>query len=176
MTGLTTIQCPNCQRSLPANAQTCHFCGAALTNVARPVVQKKVVKRGGAPWIWTLYYLVASYWVLEGLVIMIAGIVLLAAPADQVTGGFFQAIGGIVLAIGAFIALVGTGLILKWEWCRGVANVFSWLRILGGLWRLKDLIFAGLFMRPGALIMNFFFTIVGLVAAGLQIWLLSETD
>ena len=106
---------------------------------------------------------------------MVAGILALMAPADPLVGGFVQAVGGVILAIGAFIALLGVGLILKWEWCRGVVNVFCWLRILGGLWHLKDLMFS-LFMPPAILATQFFFTIVGLIAAGMQVWLLSETD
>jgi len=174
--GFSTIQCPNCHRTLPPAAQNCHFCGASLTGVARPVAQKKVIKRGGAPWIWTLYYIIAVYWMLEGLVILAFGIVSMASSGGE-TVPILQAMGVLVLAIGAFITLLGLGLILKWEWCRGVVNFFCWLHILFGLLRFARIAMLGfLFFSPAALIANLFFLIVGLAAAGLQIWVLSETD
>ena len=176
--GFTTIQCPNCQRSLPPNAQHCHFCGASLAGVARPIAAPKAPKyrKGVEPWVMTLFYIAASYWILEGLFFLGLGLIAMILPDAQSIAPLNLVIGGGFMAIGAFIALIGLGLLMKWEWCRGVANVFCWIRIVVGFWRLKNIITMGLFFQRSGIFIDFMFAIVGIAVAGLQVWLLSETD
>jgi hypothetical protein len=179
--GFSTIQCPGCHRSLPPAAQNCHFCGASLTGVARPTAAPKAAKyrAGVEPWVMTLFFIVAAYWILEGLVILGAGLLVLVAPeggGDPTIGSITHIVGALIMAFGAFLATVGVGLIMKWEWCRGVVNVFCWLRILGGLWRIRRILLMGLLFNRTGMVLDLTFAILGIIAAGLQIWLLSETD
>jgi hypothetical protein len=141
------------------------------------VAQKKPTYRTGPPaYIWTLYFIVAAYWILEGLFIVGSSIYVLTAPVDPLIRNAVSALTIAAMAIGLFIVTVGLGLIFKWEWCRGVVNVFCWFRILAGLWRLKNYILFGFIMSSSGFFLGFFFTIFGIIAAGVQVWLLSETD
>lgn len=127
----------------------------------------------------TLFYIVAAYWILEGLVIFGGGLLVLIAPeggGDPTLGTVTHAVGALIMLFGAFLATVGIGLFMKWEWCRGVVNVFCWLRILGGLWRLRYILTMGLIFNRAGMVVDLVFAVLGIIAAGLQIWLLSETD
>ncbi|MEA2552076.1 MAG: hypothetical protein QOJ65_252 [Fimbriimonadaceae bacterium] len=172
--GITTIQCPKCHRSLPPAATNCHFCGADLAAVPRPkAVAKK--KKGPEQWVMTLYYVVACFWIVDGGWSLTSGMMRLLRPSDSALRGMeFVSIFG--MAIGAFSALLGLGLLLKWNWARGVVNIFCWLRIAQGVLSLPSLATIGIFLGTGMMIFSIIFTVFGIAVAGLQIWLISETE
>jgi hypothetical protein len=170
MTGMSTIQCPGCQRSLPASSVTCHFCGAALANVPRPKDAPKK-KTGPEPWVMTLYYLVAAYWILEGLVGVGGGI--FSMVGADARPSIFSYIG---IAFGLFSMVLGLGLILRWDWARGVVNIFCWLRIARCILSIPGMAMVGAFLGTAMMLMSLFFLVFGAAIAGLQIWLISETE
>src|SRR5690349_18753480 len=84
----STITCPNCGRTLPGQATMCQFCGTSVANVPRPkaVVQSKY--RTDTPsYVMTLYYFVASYWVVSGAWGVLSG------AMDLAKGSFFAPVG-----------------------------------------------------------------------------------
>ena len=157
--------------------QSCHFCGASLAGVARPVGPVKKTAAGPAPWIMTLYYIVAGYWIFGGAKEIITdaiGIANLQAKPDSPAASFSFVL-YIMIVVGLFQLVLGTGLLLKWEWARAVVNFFCWVRIALGLLGLYTTILAVPILGAMAIV-YVFFHILDLVMAGLQIWLIGETD
>lgn len=152
---------------------TCHFCGASLDGVARPapVARRKV---GPEPWIVTLYMVVAGYWIFDGIKELIFAFRALANTTTSHPELNFVAY--ILIVIGAFQIVLGTGLLLKWEWARGVVNIFCWIRILFALLSLAGVVMGGFIAGPLVSLLTIFFAVLDLVVAGAQIWLIAETD
>lgn len=170
------ITCPQCQRSLPPKMVNCQFCGASLASVARPTFAKRQV--GPEPWVLTLYYVVAGYWIFGGVKEIITdalALVNLQSKAANSPLAGFSFILYIMMAVGAFQLALGTGLLLKWEWARAVVNFFCWIRILFGLLGLYASILSVTIAGPMAAL-YIFLNVLDIVMAGLQIWLIGETD
>jgi hypothetical protein len=167
--GMTTIECPGCHRSLPPAAQQCQFCGSALTNVARPkAAAKKNI--GPEPWVMKLYYAVAAYWILDGVAAVVMRAISLSNPKT------FSSIAYLGIAIGIFAIALGIGLLLRWDWARGVVNIFCWIRIASAAFSLMSLIGVSMMFGAGAMLLNLFLSVLSACIAGLQIWLIAETD
>lgn len=177
--GYTTIQCPKCQRSLPPKMTVCQFCGASLDGVARPVPVAKKVKQT-EPWIMTLYYVLAGYWIFGGVMLLVTAFqalaVLQSRPPDAFGSGMLTMVDYVMIAVGVFQATLGVGLILKWEWARAIVNIFCWIRILLSGLSLIGLLMGGFLFGGIWVIVRFLFTVFDIVAAGTQIWLIAETD
>jgi len=152
---------------------SCQFCGAPLDNVARPVPVARR-KAGPEPWILTLYMIVAGYWIFDGIKELILAFRALASTTTLHPELNF--ISYILIAIGLFQLALGVGLLLKWEWARGVVNIFCWIRILFALMALAGVVMGGFIAGPLFSLMTIFFSVLDLVVAGTQIWLISETD
>jgi hypothetical protein len=168
------ITCPQCKRSLPPKMANCQFCGASLSTVARPVqAQKKI---GPEPWVWTLYYVVACWWLVDALKELITSFSALAGIQAHPSLAAFAFIVYIGIAVGLFEAALGIGLLVKWEWARAVVNFFCWVRILFGVMGLYSSIMMAGFSGPANTALNILFCVLNIVMAGLQIWLISETD
>jgi hypothetical protein len=172
--GYVTIQCPNCQRTLPPKMTVCQFCGASLANVARPApVARKVA--GPEPWIMTLYTILAILWMIDGC----RGFFLAYRIWDfRTTAGYagFDFLDCAYIAVGAFEVALGIGLIQKWNWARGVVNIFSWIRIALALLNLSVLVMGGFLLGPHFILLDVFFAVLALALSGAQIWVISETD
>jgi ribosomal protein L40E len=169
------IKCPRCNATLPAWAQSCQFCQADVSGVARPVAAKKDESRyyQAPKWVWIAYYVIAAFWILNGVRDILWGLDVFGRQGE---GGFFES--GIsvgMLAVGFVTALVGLGLILKIELARGIVNVIAGLRILFGalsLFMTIPLIFiVGIFGFLAAI-----WTLIDIVLAVLIIYIIGETD
>ena len=168
-TGVTTIECPGCKRSLPPSAQRCQFCGSDLGSVVRPkAAPKKHI--GPEPWVMKLYYAVAAYWILDGVANIIMRAMSLSNPKTA------SSIAYLGIAIGAFAISLGLGLLLRWDWARGVVNIFCWIRIASAAFSLMSLMGVSMLFGVGAMLLNLLFSVISAVIAGLQIWLIAETD
>lgn len=152
---------------------TCQFCGASLATVARPqTVQKK--KAGPEQWVMTLYYIVASYWMLNGLWDIGSSIYSFTGSDSAGHGpGPFTII---AMIIGAISFAVGLGLVLKWDLARGVANIFCWIIIANAALSFLSMAGLGALFGTGFMLFAIFMSVLQIAAAGTQIWLLSETE
>lgn len=99
-------------------------------------------------------------------------------PSVMAMGSVGQAFSGMLAvagAIGVAFILLGLGLILKWEWARGVVNIVCWINILGGLFNLVIAIFSS--PMSGVMgIVNVFLAMFTIAWTGAQIWVIGETD
>jgi hypothetical protein len=141
--------------------------------VQRPRVAARKVS-GPEPWIGGLYYAIASYMILIGVVHIVLDAQRLASlprPVPNTVSDYFY----FLFALGVFQMSLGLGLILKWEWARAVVKVFCYIAIF----------FAGLslMLSFGAVALGsisggarIFFSILDIVAWGTLLWLLSVTD
>lgn len=174
--GLDTITCPNCGQTLPAQVQTCQFCHTDVQAVSRPVSQQ-FRPSGPAPagnWQLVAYYVMGGWWLANGTFIALAFVGSLIVSLLHGAGLFviFPLLG---FGIGAALAATGLGLLLKWEWARGVVNVLCWIMIAFGLLRLVMSLLAGFVLGPLAILMAFY-TVFNIAMAGFQIYLIGETD
>ena len=65
---------------------------------------------------------------------------------------------------------------MKWEWARAVVNVFCWIRIFLGLLSLWQAFLLANLAGAGATVVTILFSVLDIVMAGVQVWLISETD
>ena len=128
------IQCPGCGRTLPNGAVRCQFCGADLSNVARPRAAAPARKVKGPPtYIMTLYHVGAGWWILQGGRTVAVSLGILPEMMSAL-GGAFAGFVIVAIVIGAIQALLGIGLMAKVELARGIVNVLCWINILLGLY------------------------------------------
>ncbi len=166
------ITCPKCNQSLPDWAQTCQFCGSALTNVARPKVEKERRSNLGAipGWVWALYYIVCVYWIADGTFA-----ILNSTQVFTFQGQKFESTDYFGIFFGAVRILIGLGLVLRLEFIRAYVNFVCFLNILGGLlggWAgIMLMAVNGLF---GAILV--ITNGLQVIMSGLMIWLIGETD
>jgi len=165
------IQCPKCNQGLPDWSQHCQFCGADVKAVQRPVAApKKQYAAFQVPqWVWTMYYVIAGWWLIGGIFQLLNGIFAFGAPPDEAEMNILMVIGG------GISALMGLGLILKIEIIRGIVNFFSGLKLLFGiislLGALASMSLFGVFGLPFVLM-----SIIDIVTAAMMIYLIGETD
>ena len=168
-TGLNTITCPQCARSLTPDALKCQFCGNPLQNIVRPkgTVQQIVGPQTG---LINVYYGVAAYWIAEGVVTLIQRGLSLKDP-KTFTGGAYTG-----LLVGGFSVLLGIGLIMRWDWARDAAKYFAAVRLILGV--LAIMAIAGLttLFGGGPVALVLITAILGVIAAGVQLWILPKTE
>ena len=118
-------------------------------------------------WVWWAYYLIAGYFLLGGIFVVLAGLGVLGE--DMALGGSCIAIMGLVNIV------LGAGLILRWEAIRGVVNVVCFVTIIMAAWSALQ----GFFLAPltGPYAALFLFqNVIDFCTAGFMIFLLGETD
>src|SRR5687767_9493729 len=161
-------KCPRCNATLPDGAFQCQFCGTGLAPAPGQARaggrQSKAIRqdRGEFAWAWWIYYVVAGWWVLNGVY----------AIAASVQGG---GLGIISLVIGVFTAFVGLGLIFRVEAARGIVNVLCFIQILEGAFGLAvGFLLSGFVGIWG--ILGMLFSILRVVFAVLMIFAIGETE
>jgi hypothetical protein len=168
-TGLSTITCPQCARSLTPDALKCQFCGNPLLNIVRPkgTVQQIVGPQTG---LINLYYGIAVYWIVEGLVTLIQRALSLSNP-KVFTGGAYTG-----LLVGGFSVLLGIGLIMRWDWARDAAKYFAAVRLILGVLAIMAIAGVTSIFGGGAVALILTTTILGVIAAVLQLYILPKTE
>ena len=122
----------------------------------------------------TLYYVLAGYWIVNGLWGIGSTLYTTMGPHPATHGlGFF---GGLDIVIGAISIAIGIGLMAKWELARGAANIFSWLIIADVALSFLSLVGIGMIFGALIMVLVIVFNVIRVVAAGTQIWLISETE
>src|SRR5262245_17294319 len=119
------ITCPGCQKTLPDWSKNCQFCGYDVQKVVRPVAPPKIrhaMSTDALPWAFPAYYAVSGYWILSGGLGVLQGIGAVGGGSNLVA-----------LVFGGLTAVMGLGLVFRIEFIRGIVNVVSFLKILGGL-------------------------------------------
>jgi hypothetical protein len=172
---LVTIQCPQCGRSLPGGLQHCQFCGASLASVPRPVpVSTRRVPVGPPGYVIGLYYASAIWWILQGIRMIASGFNLIpdvmAGP-----GAIFAGIVYVAIAVGLFFMALGLGLVLKWEWARGVVNIICWINIFFGILSFFTL-FGMAFVFGPIMIVGVILNVIDICISGGMVWLIGETE
>lgn len=162
------IKCPKCGATLPQWAQACQFCGTGVANVPRPKpdprAQRAAAVVGSPKWVPVVYYLIATYWLISGVFDLLAGMGVFTKNPQYGTAIF-----------GGISAILGLGLLLKVELIRGIVNIYSWVKIVGGLFNLAASLLLQLVLGPLGVILMLI-SILDIVTAGLMIYLISETD
>lgn len=168
------VQCPQCSATLPPGSARCQFCGAtwsgppgaapaSISSMPPTSGRRANLAKGGRGWVWTAYYLVAGWWILNGLI----AVVRTALPGAG--GGMLDGI------FGAVTALIGLGLILNVDAVRGIVNVIAFIHIFFGLLSLVMLFLGGASFGLAALFM-LFLTFMDIGLSGFMIFLISETE
>ncbi|MFZ4506656.1 MAG: hypothetical protein ACOYON_03045 [Fimbriimonas sp.] len=161
------IECPSCKQQLPEWAQTCQFCKADVSKIARPKSSPKMGASGVPQSIWIAYYGIASYFVLTGLIRIV--ITLVQAKGDL---GSYGAVG--LISAGISI-IIGAGLIAKINFIRGIVNFCSALNALGAALGIFGSSLGGLFVGLYALLFVFL-NVIDLATNVGMIYLIGETD
>ncbi|MBS1713516.1 MAG: hypothetical protein JST30_04190 [Armatimonadetes bacterium] len=168
------IQCPNCKNTLPDFAQKCQFCQADVTKVPRAKGSAKpgdVAGQSGRyvshKFVWGLYYTISVWWIVGGAI----GV---AEPFLTAKGQELSVFSYAGIAISAFSVLVGIGLLLQAELVRGIVNVLSFLKLVGGLGGLIGSLLGIVFAGPLGLLLVLY-NIINIVVAGATIWVIGET-
>jgi len=171
-TGITTIQCPQCNQSLPPGAMRCQFCGADLSQIARPAhavahLRAQAKARSTAPhWKEIAFHILAGLWVLSALFELLQGSHVV--PALSPTMGFGQ----YLLVVGAIDLILGIGM---WTQNDLAMTIIKWRCILGLLNGLFGCLFAFAFQdKPGLMIAILVYNIFFLAFTGFQLYIISE--
>lgn len=127
------------------------------------------VHSGGKPgWVYPAYYTICGYYILSGLVGILA--IVLNKKSD-LTDPFSI----LFIAVGALSVLIGIGLLAKVEIIRGIVNFFSFVKILGALRGILGS-FGMILLSTGLGIAYLIFNVIDLAAAVMMIYLIGETD
>lgn len=115
------------------------------------------------PWVWPVYYFIASFFVLNGIVGVLFGVGAIGKP-----DAFSLVAGGVNL-------ILGIGLIFRLEFIRGVVNVVCFLQMLGAAFSaLQGFVLAPLTGPFAALFLVL--DVIQFCASGFMIFLIGETD
>jgi hypothetical protein len=173
------MTCPTCQKQVISGVPTCQFCGSDLRGMAPAQAKRSifidsdsydVVHTGGKPgWAVPAYYIVASYFVLSGLVSVLLTVLNKKTMAD---GGSFVYIG---LAFSAVGILLGIGLLAKIEIIRGIVNFVCGLNLIFGIIGLLGS-FAGVMTMGGLGVLFLIQDVVDICMNAFMIYLIGETD
>ena len=122
-----------------------------------------------------LYYAIAGYWILVGLVHLVLDSqrwVSLPKPLPGRVSTYFC----FLIAIGLFQVSLGLGLVLKWGWARAVVKVFCWIRIFLSTLAMIQTFFGAVAFESTSILTRMLFIFLDLLASGVLLWLLAETD
>lgn len=161
------IVCPKCKATLSPSAQNCQFCGADVRTVPRPVVQQRRSTGYQAPkWVWVVYTIIAAYWIFDGALDIASG--------SGVFGNKYTS--PVVVIVGAIGAGLGLGLLFRVELVRGIANILSWIKILGGIFGILNGLMFGAFFSGLLGLILILFSVLDIVTGGLMVYLIAETE
>lgn len=121
-----------------------------------------------------MYHAIAAYWILNGLIEVGQGFGLGAPKLPGVTSTGMT-ISIIPLIFGILTALVGVGLVFHVEIARGIANFFSGLKIIFGLFGLAGSVIGLAFAGPLGLVLVLL-NIMDIVTGALMLYLIGETE
>jgi hypothetical protein len=175
------IQCPNCQKTIPATNQTCQFCQNPIPANLRAAPTKTNFKHSDdsleagsglpAEKVWRIYNGLAWFWIITAGFNILSTIIYSLQKADA---SFL-----ILASVGIFLNLVtilcGTGLLLRWEFIRNIVTTICVIKVLFGLF--------GLLGSTMSIIAFGFFGVLAVISqlfdlaisCGL-IWAISETE
>jgi hypothetical protein len=181
------IQCPNCKQTLPDWQQTCQFCKADTKAVARPVKQRyaKSDQAFAVPkWVWTAYYGIAGYWIIESIFTILTTLNTISENAAKAAAAKNEIEKMILepsiwsylpIAFAGITILFAIGLMIRNNTIRGIVNFFSAIKLLAGVCGIVGTLLAGMVFGPWALL----YLIVHLITIGtaaMMIYLIGETD
>lgn len=114
-------------------------------------------------WVFPVYYTISGYWALSGIVYIIGGL------------GALKGFGPCDVVSGAISLILGIGLIMRFEFIRGVVNVACFVKILGAIWGAWQ----GFLLFPilgGLAAIGLIFSVIDFVTGAFMIFLIGETD
>lgn len=168
-------RCSKCDAILSGDAKVCQLCFAPTTS--GPALPERLPAAPGMPvtepavacgrpysWIHGIVAVLAFLWILDGGLLLWAGIASEAAMKQFGLGG----IGAIPTIAGSIYLLCGIGLILGQEWAFGTVKAVCWMRALLSLFWL----WFAINVSPAAAVYPAF----GIAFAGFQIWVLSRAE
>ena len=169
--------CPTCQKQVIAGVPTCQFCGGDLRGMA-PTQKRSMfvdsdsyepVHTGGKPgWVVPAYYIVASYFVLSGLLA-----ILLTVTNKKSMDGSPMAF--IPIAFYAVSVLLGIGLLAKIEVIRGIVNFVCGISLIFGILGLIGS-FGSVLVLGGLGVLMLIRNVLDICMNAFMIYLIGETD
>lgn len=121
---------------------------------------------GPPKYIWTLYYLLCAFWIIDGLV-DVARTVL--ASKGEISG-----FGVVEIVFGVVTILVGIGLLLKNEFARRVVNTIAAINLLLAVLGLIGSLLSILVLGPFGLL-YVIWNLVTIVIFGGMVWIIGVT-